>query len=562
MEIDISYNHLSGKEMGEVIAMTGDGVNEAYLESLLKYITLAQFSHLAANMSFVVLSLGALISDSMCLMFHSLERRQEGKRFVIYIKARVYEEYVMIKKEMWDIIIFCDGINQMIITGDGHLGGNVINTIIAGYLSTISTFQGQAKTLMFIHMSPELNAVGEKLSKLKFPERVATVELGNAQVHKDSSDVKDFKQQEFYNNGVIERKLFDLLLIVMSPARADSGCLFLHQVRANVEIHSIHLGRTGMDNRVNTFSSGPHTYNRRTRSNAQVQYSSGQPPPETIIDLIYGYTLSACYLSSKYVCDFVHAISFDYRKNYTLYVFVKDTDKNHVVLMGARTSRVENQDAIDDRNIQLSTDKLCRNVDRKRRIARPRMPVIGFKVKSYKVAVSKSKHADKKTKFLFTQRIEMIRMGNDVEYHHAGVASVMKVRSALNQASHAFFQNQGFVHVEVNSEEPISMDDTANVSLDTVKHSCVEKIKKVPSPSQKLTQRAKVSRHKDMANVFIVTPESLSSLFEGRLSILKDAQSCLEFGSSINYECWMVSSTVDKQKLGVLQKAYVIKIKK
>ncbi|PWA61443.1 asparaginyl-tRNA synthetase 2 [Artemisia annua] len=86
------------------------------------------------------------------------------------------------------------------------------------------------------------------------------------------------------------------------------------------------------------------------------------------------------------------------------------------------------------------------------------------------------------------------------------VASVMKVRSALNQASHAFFRNQGFVHVEVpiltatdtgafsknfrvstsnfsskevDGEGPVSMDDTANVSLDTVKHSLVEKIKKV-----------------------------------------------------------------------------------
>ena len=28
-------------------------------------------------------------------------------------------------------------------------------------------------------------------------------------------------------------------------------------------------------------------------------------------------------------------------------MFVKDTDKDHVVLMGARASRVENQDAID-----------------------------------------------------------------------------------------------------------------------------------------------------------------------------------------------------------------------
>nr|GEW72408.1 kinesin-like protein KIN-14I isoform X1 [Tanacetum cinerariifolium] len=54
---------------------------------------------------------------------------------------------------------------------------------------------GQAKTLMFVHISPELDAVGETLSTLKFAERVATVELGAAQVHKDSSDVKDLKEQ-------------------------------------------------------------------------------------------------------------------------------------------------------------------------------------------------------------------------------------------------------------------------------------------------------------------------------------------------------------------------------
>ncbi|KAD5316898.1 hypothetical protein E3N88_16844 [Mikania micrantha] len=54
---------------------------------------------------------------------------------------------------------------------------------------------GQAKTLMFVHISQELNAVGETLSTLKFAERVATVELGAAQVHKDSSDVKHLKEQ-------------------------------------------------------------------------------------------------------------------------------------------------------------------------------------------------------------------------------------------------------------------------------------------------------------------------------------------------------------------------------
>lgn len=48
---------------------------------------------------------------------------------------------------------------------------------------------------MFVHISPELDAVGETLSTLKFAERVASVELGAARVNKDSSDVKDLKEQ-------------------------------------------------------------------------------------------------------------------------------------------------------------------------------------------------------------------------------------------------------------------------------------------------------------------------------------------------------------------------------
>ncbi|ESQ35954.1 hypothetical protein EUTSA_v10006679mg [Eutrema salsugineum] len=54
---------------------------------------------------------------------------------------------------------------------------------------------GQAKTLMFIHISPELDALGETLSTLKFAERVATVELGAARVNRDTSEVKELKEQ-------------------------------------------------------------------------------------------------------------------------------------------------------------------------------------------------------------------------------------------------------------------------------------------------------------------------------------------------------------------------------
>lgn len=50
---------------------------------------------------------------------------------------------------------------------------------------------------MFVHISPEADAVGETISTLKFAERVATVELGAARVNNDTSDVKELKEQVF-----------------------------------------------------------------------------------------------------------------------------------------------------------------------------------------------------------------------------------------------------------------------------------------------------------------------------------------------------------------------------
>lgn len=54
---------------------------------------------------------------------------------------------------------------------------------------------GQAKTLMFIHISPEPDSLIETISTLKFAERVSTIELGAARVNKDSGDVKELKEQ-------------------------------------------------------------------------------------------------------------------------------------------------------------------------------------------------------------------------------------------------------------------------------------------------------------------------------------------------------------------------------
>ncbi|KAG8363872.1 hypothetical protein BUALT_Bualt19G0067700 [Buddleja alternifolia] len=65
---------------------------------------------------------------------------------------------------------------------------------------------GQAKTLMFVHISPEPDTLGETLSTLKFAERVSTVELGAARANKDSADVKELKEQIASLKAALARK--------------------------------------------------------------------------------------------------------------------------------------------------------------------------------------------------------------------------------------------------------------------------------------------------------------------------------------------------------------------
>ncbi|KDP28206.1 hypothetical protein JCGZ_13977 [Jatropha curcas] len=66
---------------------------------------------------------------------------------------------------------------------------------------------GQAKTLMFVHISPEPEAIGETISTLNFAQRVATVELGAARVNKDSAaDIKELKEEIASLKAALARK--------------------------------------------------------------------------------------------------------------------------------------------------------------------------------------------------------------------------------------------------------------------------------------------------------------------------------------------------------------------
>lgn len=65
---------------------------------------------------------------------------------------------------------------------------------------------GQAKTLMFVHVSPEPEAVNETISTLKFAERVASVELGTAKANKEGGEVRELKEQIACLKAALARK--------------------------------------------------------------------------------------------------------------------------------------------------------------------------------------------------------------------------------------------------------------------------------------------------------------------------------------------------------------------
>ncbi|KAJ6724084.1 KINESIN-LIKE PROTEIN KLP-3 [Salix viminalis] len=65
---------------------------------------------------------------------------------------------------------------------------------------------GHAKTLMFVHINPELNSIGETISTLKFAERVSSIELGAARSNKETGEIRDLKDEISNLKEALERK--------------------------------------------------------------------------------------------------------------------------------------------------------------------------------------------------------------------------------------------------------------------------------------------------------------------------------------------------------------------
>ncbi|PON62876.1 Kinesin-like protein [Parasponia andersonii] len=69
-----------------------------------------------------------------------------------------------------------------------------------------SSLGGQAKTLMFVQLNPDMESYSETISTLKFAERVSGVELGAARSNKEGRDVRELMEQVASLKDIISKK--------------------------------------------------------------------------------------------------------------------------------------------------------------------------------------------------------------------------------------------------------------------------------------------------------------------------------------------------------------------
>lgn len=82
---------------------------------------------------------------------------------------------------------------------------------------------GQAKTLMFVHISPDVDSFGETVSTLKFAERVSTVELGAARSNKESGEIQNLKEQVALLKEIAAKKDAELSSLQTFKERYERG---------------------------------------------------------------------------------------------------------------------------------------------------------------------------------------------------------------------------------------------------------------------------------------------------------------------------------------------------
>ncbi|XP_077237543.1 kinesin-like protein 1 [Tasmannia lanceolata] len=106
---------------------------------------------------------------------------------------------------------------------------------------------GQAKTLMFVHINPEVNSIGETISTLKFAERVATIELGAARSNKETGEIRELKEEISNLKLALERKEAEV-----EQLKGVSICRNGQEAQKTRTLSPLHLPRYGLSANLKT----------------------------------------------------------------------------------------------------------------------------------------------------------------------------------------------------------------------------------------------------------------------------------------------------------------------
>lgn len=120
-----------------------------------------------------------------------------------------------------------------------------------------SSLGGQAKTLMFVQLNPDVESYSETTSTLKFAERVSGVELGAARSNKEGREVRELMEQVASLKATIAKKDEDMERLRLVKANANSVKRGLSSVKLGASSPRRHsLGPTRSSRRLSGQTSG------------------------------------------------------------------------------------------------------------------------------------------------------------------------------------------------------------------------------------------------------------------------------------------------------------------
>ncbi|KAH9602649.1 hypothetical protein KSS87_005134 [Heliosperma pusillum] len=97
-----------------------------------------------------------------------------------------------------------------------------------------SSLGGQAKTLMFVQLNPDVESYSETVSTLKFAERVSGVELGAARTNKEGRDVRELMDQVASLKDTVTKKDEEIERLRIAKVTASSEKRGMNSLRIGV----------------------------------------------------------------------------------------------------------------------------------------------------------------------------------------------------------------------------------------------------------------------------------------------------------------------------------------